>query len=191
MSINNIYCNPKVYSELYGKGRSEAVHNNPDNLAFYLFENKISGLDFEIIKLKKLQTVFGAVELAIIGSSHYFKLENIFTEILTCSEKQPQLQQLIYSEKKDKDFQFSTRFVDVNYSVSVRSIEYQDKKEFIRFEKELLSKQDIFAHAFEKQSAITALHYKNTENMFLLQTWHTYPDYKKIVFSTSKINIGD
>ncbi len=185
MSINNIYCNTKVYKELYGKGRSEELHSNPDNLAFYLFNKDVAGLDFEVIKKQNFMTVFGQAELAIIGSSHYFKLNNYFTEILTCSANQAGNNQLVYTAKNRENFQFKTTFNELLYTVSVRSTEYACIEEFISFEQVLLKKQNILLYAFEQKSAITALHYLNTNKQFLLQTWHTYPEHRKVVFSES------
>jgi hypothetical protein len=185
MSINNIYCNSKVYKELYKKGRNEELHSNPDNLAFYFFNKEISGLDFDIIKKQSFMTIFGQAELAIIGSSHYFKLENHFTEILTCSTKQADNTELIYTAKNRENFQFKTSFNELLYTVSVRSTEYTSIEEFISFEQELLKKQNMLLHVFEQKSAITALHYLNTDKQFLLQTWHTYPEYRKVIFSES------
>ncbi len=187
MSINNIYCNPGVYKELYKK--QSGLHNNPDNLAYYLFDNKINHLKFELIKKINLQTNFGNIELAIIGSSHYFLLENNFMEILTCSQDTNYQTGIIASHKNQSDFKFKNDFSNFTYSVSIQTRNFLKKTEFQKFENELLNKKGAFTHSFEKQSAITALQYKTFDAKFLLQTWHTYPDYKKIILSESILNL--
>lgn len=179
MSINNIYCSPKVYKELYKK--NVGLHTNPDNLSFYLFDKKISDLKFEVIKNLKVQTNFGSAELAIIGSSHYLLLENHFMEILTCSQDIKNQPELIL-HKKQNEFYFKKDFNHYTYSISVQTSVF-GKKEFQDFESALINRKDLFIHAFKKQSAITALHYQNTSDQFLLKTWHTYPDYQKIISS--------
>ena len=183
MSINNIYCSPKIYKELYKTREKKVLHSNPDNLSYYLFGNKDINLNFELIKKINLDTKFGAVELAIIGSSHYFQLDNVFTEILTCSDKKNVNNNLIHHQANQDNFNFSKNFKHFKYIISVRSTGFDEIKEFDEFEQTLLQRKDVFLHCFEKNSAITALHYKETDNFFMLQTWHSYPEYRKVIFS--------
>ncbi len=187
MSINNIYCNPKVYKGLYKN--SADLHNNPDNLAYYLFDEKNNHLKFDLIKKINLQTNFGNIELAIIGSSHYFLLENNFMEILTCSQNTNYLSGIIASHKNQSDFLFKNDFSNFTYSVSIQTRNFLKKTDFQKFEYELLNKKEVLIHAFEKQSAITALQYKIFDTQFLLHTWHTYPDFKKVISSESLLKL--
>ena len=184
MSINNLYCNIKIYKELYDRKQTkESLHSNPDNLSYYLFENKDIQLSFELIKKISLNTKFGSVELAIIGSSHYFQLDNIFTEILTCSNNKHTSNHLIHHQSNRDNFRFTKIFKHLKYIVSVQSTGFMDFKDFDEFERALLQRKDVFLHCFEEKSAITALHYKNTDKFFMLQTWHSYPEYRKVIFS--------
>jgi hypothetical protein len=186
MSINNIYCNTKVYKELYKKGRREVLHSNPDNLAFYLFGNEVSGLDFEVIKKNNFQSAFGNIELAIIGSSHYFKLDNYFTEILTCSDKTIKNSAIVTSKQNIETYDYHIAVSKLLYRVSIQNIRYTDKNNFKKFELSLLS-NEYFTHAFGKKSAVTALKYENNKNLFRLKTWHTYPEYTQVIYSQTEI----
>lgn len=186
MSINNIYCNPKIYKELYKKSKGEALHSNPDNLKFYLFGNKVSDLDFKIIKKTKIDTSFGIVEIAIIGSSHYLKLDNYFTEILTCSEKSIHNSNIFITKQKFDSFDLDKQINDIIYKISVQSINYTDKAKFTEFEMSLYN-GNYFMYAFDKKSAITALKYEKSKENFRLKTWHTYPEYNKVIYSNTEI----
>ena len=173
-----------------GNNKLEELHANPDNLIFYLIKGGFSTLNFEIIKKINLDSVFGNIELAIIGSSHYFRLGNIFTEIITCAREKPKTGQLILSKTKHDEFHYLHNFKTFEYETKLKTTAYPNTEAFTGFEKSLLKKESLFLHAFSKDSDITALHYQNTESTFLLQTWHTYPKFNKVIYSITSLQVA-
>ena len=182
-SVNYEQENKKLLTEL--NTNTESVHANPDNLNFYLAETGLIKLNFKIIKKKTINSHFGEIELAIIGDSHYFMLQNYFIEIMTCSEENYTGNNLLFSEAKKTDFRLVHKFDTFRYSFSVKTENFSDTQKFLQFEKELLNKEGIFAHAFHEKTAITALQFTDSKNTFSLATWHTYPEYRKVIGSES------
>jgi len=166
----------------------EGLYSNPDNLNFYLAKGDLNNKNFEIIKKQNFNSVFGNIELAIIGSSHYFLLENKFIEILTCSEEKYSNNQLIFNEEKRKNFTFEHKFNDFLYKFSAKTKQFSNTDVFLDFEKTLLEEKNGFVHAFTNNSAITSINYKNTNNKFSLITHHTYPEYNKVISSKTQLS---
>lgn len=192
MVITQLITNKKIKKLLTKLNtNTESVHANPDNLNFYLAKIGLVKPNFKIIKQKTIAAHIGDIELAIIGDSHYFILKNHFIEIMTCSEENYSDKNLLFSEKRKTDFNLEYKFNTFQYKFSVKTENFSDTKKFLQFEKELLNKEGIFAHAFNKNSAITALHFTDNKNIFSLATWHTYPEYGKVIVSESFILGGD
>ena len=165
----------------------EELHSNPNNLNFYLAKNNLLTSNFEIIKKQTLNSNFGEIELAIIGSSHYFILKNSFIEIMTCSEEDYNNGNLIFKESKQTNFKLKHNFESFLYTFSVETEHFNDTASFLNFEKSLLENKEGFYHAFDKQSAITSINYTNTNNKFSLLTFHTYPEYNTIIRSETEL----
>jgi hypothetical protein len=168
----------------------EDIYSNPDNLNFYLAVGDLNSKNFEIIKKENFISDFGEIELAIIGSSHYFSLKDNFIEILTCSDEKYSDNQLIFSEEKKKNFRFEHRFPAFIYKFSAETKQFSKHEDFLTFEKTLLEKRKGFFHAFCDNSAITSINYINSKNNFLLETYHTYPEYSKIISSETQLIIA-
>ena len=166
---------------------NENVYSNPDNLNFYLAKSDLNNPNFEIIKKQNFMSNFGEIEIAIIGSSHYFLLKDSFIEIMTCSEEKYTNEQLIFNEDKHSDFVFEHKFDSFLYRFSAKTKQFNDLSSFLNFERTLLTKKTGFYHAFSEKSAITSIDYTNTNNEFLLSTHHTYPEYNKIISSETQL----
>jgi len=168
---------------------TEELHANPDNLNFYLAKSDLLDPSFEIIQKQTFESAFGEIEVAIIGSSHYFLLKNNFIEIMTCSEEEYQHGQLIFNETKKNSFAFEHQFSSFNYKLSVKTEDFANTSSFLNFEKMLLEDRTGFFHAFSKKSAITAINYVSTPNVFMLKTKHTYPEYNKVISSITELRV--
>ncbi len=171
----------------YQNNSKEEKHSDPQNLNFYLAKNNFNMLDFEVIKKKNLESNFGNIELAIIGSSHYFKLSNYFIEIMTCSQEEFDHKQLFVSEKGNNNFTRSLNFESFSYKFSVKTNFFADTKIFKGFENSLLEKKDTLVHQFYKNSDITALQFLNLKKSFSFKSWHTYPQHNKIIYSETEL----
>ena len=168
---------------------TEELHANPDNLNFYLAKSDLIDPSFEIIKKQTFESAFGEMELAIIGSSHYFLLKGQFIEIMTCSEEEYQHGQLIFNETKQNSFTFGHLFNSFSYKLSVKTENFADTTSFLNFEKMLLKDKTGFFHAFSKNSAITAINHISTPDVSMLKTKHTYPEYNKVISSVTELTL--
>lgn len=162
-------------------------HSDPDKLVFYLTENNFMPLNFEIIKKMQIKSAFGKIELAIIGSSHYLKLDNYFTEVMTCAPEQVDEKLLLFS-KQDGNFEYTHDFKTFKYQFSVKTNSYSSQKQFNEFERSLLNRKELFSHKFYEDTAITALDHKSTARNFTLATWHSYPQHNKIICSETRLH---
>ena len=182
----------KKYKQMKHENKIEVmitddIYSNPDNLNFYLTKDNLNNKNFEVIKKQNLISIFGKIELAIIGSSHYFILENHFTEILTCSEEKITNNQLIFNETQRKSFKFQHKFDGFLYKFSAKTKQFSTTDDFVNFENILLKETNTFIHAFKNKSAITSINNINTNNIFLLQTHHTYPEYNIVISSETQL----
>ncbi len=166
---------------------TENLHTNPDNLNFYLAKGGLSEPQFEIIKKQNFNSAFGEIEIAIIGESHYFLVKNKFIEIMTCSEEKYTNEQLIFNETKSSNFTVEHQFDSFLYKFSVKTEQFSDSESFSNFEKKLLANKASFSHAFAEKTAITSINYTNTKNKFNLTTYHTYPEYNKVITSETQL----
>ncbi len=162
-------------------------HSNPNYLSYYLSGNGFENVNFKILKKINLKTCFGKSELAIIGSSHYFKLEGFFFELLTCTEEKPKNESFICCKQAYPNFNYKHNFIFFDYHFFTKTTNFSDKKLFFDFEKSLLNNDKNLFHAFCNNSAITALNFENNKDNFILKTWHTYPEYKSVIYSKTKL----
>lgn len=166
---------------------TENLHKNPNNLNFYLSKTGLKKSTFEIIKKQNFNSIFGEIEIAIIGESHYFLIKGQFIEIMTCSEEKYTNEDLIFTEKESKNFTFNHQFHLFTYQFSVVTDYFSDSESFFNFEKKLLADSESFSYAFAKNSAITSINYTSSKNKFVLLTYHTYPEYNKIIRSRTEL----
>lgn len=161
-------------------------HHNPYQLNFFLFKS-LPKVDFHIIKTLEIPGNSGGLELAIIGSSHYFRFEKLFCELLTCQPTKIE-SEFIYSKKiTDDSFSYEKKMSDCSYLFQLQT-SVLEEVDFFKFEGVLLEQENTLSHAFYNKSALTVLRLgENQDNRILLQTWHTYPENFSIVETQSTI----
>jgi len=163
------------------------LYTNPQNLKFYLARGKISQLKSQIIKKKNIKTELGEVEIAIIGASHYFQFNNCVYEILTCLSENIEKEQLIFNKKNIVSLKESHELDKFFYQIRIHKEKFENKEDFSQKEQFILQKKHSLIHCFSNKSAITALDLHHNSEEINLKTIHTYPEYKKIIYSHSRI----
>ncbi len=167
---------------------SEHLYSNPKNLIYYLFKPQFADIKAIIIKKYIVLSSFGAIEIAIIGASHYFKLENYFTELLSCLPEKASSKELFMQTNSFEAMINSSKLNDLNYKFSTKQTEYLSAVQFNEAELQISAQKNTLIHAFKGQSAITALQLAHNNTEIILKTWHTYPDFLRIVYSETKVN---
>ncbi len=165
-------------------------YTNPDNLYYYLINDSEAQLNVDIIKQKIISTNFGNIELAIIGSSHYMKLDNTFTELLSCTHEDIK-DNLLIVKKNDDAINFSYQFDNLTYLTKIITERKKTESEFIQAEQLLYNQNNDLKHFFCKNTALTSLKTSVYKNRCVVQTWHTYPEHFKIVYSSTEISMLD
>ncbi len=165
-------------------------YSNPDNLYYYLVNDSEVQLNVDIIKQKTISTNFGSIELAIIGSSHYMKLDNTFTELLSCTHEDIKDNLLIVKRSNDV-INFSHQFDNLTYVTNIITERKKTESEFIQAEQLLYNQDNDLKHFFCKNTALTSLKTAIYEGKCIVETWHTYPEHLKIVYSSTEIAMPD
>lgn len=164
------------------------IHTNPAHLNYYFSGAIPSTLKLEVLNRLEFQTGFGQVELAIIGSSHYVKYNNTYLELLTCTNEQFEPDALIKQLQKN-NFDYNYQTTTLNYQIQVREMAYSNHAQFRLAEADVLQKKPIMHRYFSNDEAITAIDYKLTETAIIVETWHGYPDYFKLIYSKSRFEV--
>ena len=168
---------------------SKDLYSNPKNLVYYLLKSDFSDLHAKIIKKQSFDTALGRVELAIIGASHYLKLENSFFEILSCLPEKTT--ENCMEQKKDFEVMNVVKDLEiVKYRFATYQKQFDEQKQFELAEKEIYNQKNTLIHAFSEKSAITALLLKHNENKMSLKTWHTYPEFLTVVYSETVVDLS-
>ncbi len=154
-------------------------YQNPQSLHYYLLSTIPNSNEIKIIDKQTIPTTLGLCELAIIGSSHYFAIENIFCEMLTCSELKNNDSKVLFQNSVSTNFQHEFHFEKFTYKFQIE-INSLPENLFFQLETELFNKKESIKHAFSGNSALTVLQFSN-ENALKLATWHTYPESFQIV----------
>ncbi len=165
-------------------------HADPRNLTYYLIKGNCKAVDNEIIDKVVLESSLGKIELGIIGSSHYFKLNDEFTEILTCSELN-NLDETLILNKTTFDNQLKTLNIKHLYNkllgTQISTTEYKTFAEFQNAELGILAfERPILHHFFSKNSDLTTIRFHDNPTLSSVSTYHTYPEFRVIV-STSTL----
>lgn len=162
-------------------------YTNPNNLNYYLIGNSVENLNVQIIKQKFIATSIGNIEIAIIGSSHYIRLDNVFTELLTCTNEQIKKDELIITNSGSY-MRHVHKFGKLNYQTSIHSVKKASKSDFITEEQAIYSQENDLKHYFYNNTALTALKLQSKgDSKYTIDTWHSYPEYLSIVYSTTEL----
>lgn len=164
------------------------VHAEPENLIYYLFTKKPEKLEAEIIKEKHFSDKTGKFRIAIIGSSHFFTMENCFTEILSCTNEQTPSENLLCRKSFNKNVSFSDTIGKCKYQFDAKTKLFENKQEYIKFEQEIVKSKPDLIHFFEAQTALTAIDFGTYKESAELKTWHGYPDFNKMIISKTVIS---
>ena len=168
----------------------QKIHSNPSYLSFCLTDDRQNKNNFEIIKKISIEIFAGTLEAAIIGSSHYLRLENVFFEILSCSIEKFENGNIFFETKNVDFFSFEKKFERFEYRFFAETKNFENPEFFKNFEQELL-KTGKLVHSFNENSAITCLDFESIKDKFLFKTWHTYPEFLKVIYSeTVLINLS-
>ncbi len=162
-------------------------YSNPDNLYYYLINGSDVPLNVNVIKQKTFTTDIGTIELAIIGSSHYIKLNNEFTELLSCSHESVQ-DNLLIEKQQNSTINFSHTFNKLNYTIKVHTENKNTSSEFTKEEQLIYNQDNNLKHFFCNGTSLTALQLTTYKNKCVIKTWHSYPEHLKIVYSTTEIS---
>ena len=164
----------------------DSLYSDPKNLIYYLLSSNFSDLHAKIIKKKKIATHLGTVEIAIIGASHYFKLENNFIEILSCLPEN--VNDKCFEQRKSfETLSISKTIKNLNYTCTVRKDYFSNKSAFEMAENQIYQQKNTLIHAFEGKSAITALILNQQQDNLVLKTWHSYPESFVVVYSETQL----
>ncbi len=168
----------------------DSLYSDPKNLIYYLLSSDFTDLHAKIIKKQKIATHLGTVEIAIIGASHYFKLENNFIEILSCLHENAN-DKCFEQRKSFETLHISKTIKNLNYTCAVRKDYFSNKLAFEVAENQIYQQENTLIHAFDGKSAITALVLNQQQDSLVLKTWHSYPESLVVVYSESELIIQD
>lgn len=161
------------------------AHQNPYLLHYCALKELPIEVEKQVIKRAKITFGEVAIDLAVIGSSHFLHLPNYFCEILSCLPAH-QSDNLFFQQQINTDFFYKNTFQSLDYQIHI-SFHYFEKSEFADFEKDLLHQPHLLCHSFEQESAITAIQLlENQRKSIKIQTWHTYPE-KLVAVQTQTI----
>jgi len=160
----------------------QEIHSNPLFLNYYLIKGEPENYNFEVIKKISISSFAGNIEAAIIGSSHYLRLENIFFEVLSCTAGKYKTENILFVAQKLSGISFERNFENFEYIFMSEVQQYETENSFYEFEQKLLETGKL-VHSFKTNSAVTRLDFENNENSFVFKTWHTYPEYLQVIFS--------
>ncbi len=161
-------------------------YSNPDNLNYYLIKGSNIRLNVDIIKQKYIETDLGTFELAIIGSSHYIKLENQFTELLSCTPENID-NDLLLAQRTNEFITVKHQFDNFQYTMATHTVKKETEQEFIEEERNIALKNNDLQYFFDNQTSLTALQFNKLQSSYLFVTWHSYPEHLKIVYSATVI----
>ncbi len=162
-------------------------YKNPYNLSYCL-----SGLPFidtfNILEQKSICIDYFTVNAAIIGSSHFLKINNDLLEILTCQKISNEntnilkLQNIednkIHIQKKRTGFFYEFTLVSQKFSTN----------EFNQFIKKYQSENHWLQHAFHQENALTVIDYQiSDKNTLHFITLHSYPETNTIIITTTSL----
>ncbi len=165
-------------------------YHNPNNLVYYLLP-KLPSEQIQILKQDAIDSVFGKIEIGIIGSSHYIYLPNSFCELLTCQklENIPALFQTQIAGKKN--IFHKSMYGIIDYSFQLIS-ENNKNEQFNTFEAQLSAAEHLLILSFNDKSAYTAIDFLiNSDKDIVFSTIHTYPETLTIVKSKTHLTIRD
>ncbi len=166
----------------------KAKHANPLYLNYYLFGDTNFENKFKIIDKKLTDTLIGKLEIAIIAESHYIMLDNVFTELLSCSDN-IKIPSIPIKKQSSPRMQFSYKFNSFLYSTSIYNKEFADDKIFKKEEQKIATQKNLLFHFFEKNTALTSIILKENSNQrCIIETCHSYPDFNTIVYSKTEFS---
>lgn len=150
-------------------------YHDPYNLEYYLLTD-IPDNEIQILNKFSEETAFGEIQIAVVGSSHFFYLYKEFCELLTCRSLKRSNDFFCMKDIKEQFLTYKQIFDNFSYDFSLDLSVFSDK-EFSKLENNLNQSKHTLIHAFNRQSALTVLDFKNiSENKLKLETWHTYPE---------------
>lgn len=169
------------------KTKNLPIYSDVNNLNYYFVTNIIKNLSVEILKSSIFETFLGKTEIAVIGGSHYLKINNKFTELLSCSNEN-----VINPECKlqigTNAFNYSYNAAKYKYNINIKSFEIQSYMHFLESVYKINNQDNDLTHDFNNENAITALNIlKNQNSEFQLETFHTYPETNDIIYSKTTI----
>ena len=165
-------------------------YQNPYNLYYCL-----SGLpftdSFKILKQDTISTDFFSVDAAIIGSSHFLKINNDLFEILTCQQiSQTNLHIKKLYNISDKKICIQEKSAGFIYDFTLTSQKLSEA-EFDLFLKKYQSEEHWLQYTFHKEHALTVIDKKISDNgSIIFTTLHSYPESNTII-ETSTILLPD
>ncbi len=177
----------KEIKETNNRIKIAELYTNSQNLSYSLIKGQITRLQAKIIKQQEFETPLGNSEIAIIGASHYLRIGNIFTELLTCLPENIPTERMWLYKHHFSSFQKSVEIAKLTYKIKIWKQKFQTHTEFINTEKRISSQNQNLFYAFSGKSAITALKMKQKENKLALNTVHTYPETRTIIYSETKL----
>ncbi len=161
-------------------------YSNPYHLHYYLIKGSDAKLNVNIVKRKQIETKSGNLEFAVIGSSHYIKLDNKFTELLSCTFEDVE-KGLILRKQNSDFFKFSYDFEDFKYSINVVTETQSTETEFFNAERSISKQNTDLHHFFGNNTSLTALKLSIDDDNYYIETWHSYPEHLKIVHSVTTL----
>lgn len=165
----------------------------PQALSYFLFDDcRLASLELNVIKQIQLSAGIGDITLYIIGSSHAFHWHGQCVEVLSCKNISPKQEgQFLLQQRVEPHCRWQQQLqLGEGYRLEacLHHIVYGSPQAFAHAERQLLQSPATLRHAFEKDSALTVLHWQETRHGALLETWHTYPEVCAVVYSRTRIN---
>ncbi len=164
------------------------AHANYKNITVFIGH---PGFEKHFTPLKSLQinSVFGMLELAIIGSSHYLKVPGYLSEVVSTTQQTFNEQETISTQKGN----FSEISMPVN-NLHYRLTKHVDNN----FASKADYKKAVTSHIATSQlhykfgllnTGVTTLRYTQTDHRFVLHTMHSYPQQRAIVYTTTSLSL--
>jgi len=134
-----------------------------------------------ILLKKTITTPIGKLTAAVIGSSHFLKLNDNLFEILTCQHLKIPSHDLFYDANACKQLNYKFKDIDFDYFIEIDFLKY-NKQDFLSKEAEISKSDSLLIYAFEPNSAYTIIENPIFDNnKMIIETWHTYPEYLTII----------
>jgi len=159
-----------------------------DALRLNLFRGSFNKEELLVVKNKEFKIKDYDVELAIIGASHFISFKKgkdlIFSEVFACVDIAG-ANQYIGDELKE----VKTKVFDYEFKSYIFNID-KGKEIIQRFQDENILIFEFGMSKEMKESAITALIFKEKDGKIELETIHVYPNENRAIVTNSFFNLS-